>query len=139
MTARGQSAGIYPGTTRHHRRRVVSRKKGGSCGFATAATARSRNFDTIQGGVTDQRGPHATPSNFRTTVKTTPFQLDGEYIELCNLLKLAGIADSGGHGKQLVAAGEVKVDGQLESRKTAKIRAGQSVECRGAAICVKAA
>lgn len=61
-----------------------------------------------------------------------------EFVELCNLLKLAGIADSGGQGKALVAAGEVRVDGVSESRKTAKIRAGQVVECQGAKIRVTA-
>lgn len=64
------------------------------------------------------------------------FQLDGEYVELCNLLKLAGLADSGGQGKALVAGGAVRVDGLPESRKTAKIRAGQRVECAGALIRV---
>lgn len=67
------------------------------------------------------------------------FQLAGEYVELCNLLKLAGLADSGGQGKALVAAGEVRVDGQPESRKTAKIRAGQRVECGGVTIRVSGA
>jgi len=56
------------------------------------------------------------------------FQLRGEFIELCNLLKLTGVADSGGAGKALVAEGVVSVDGQTELRKTAKIRAGQLVE-----------
>lgn len=64
------------------------------------------------------------------------FRLKGEHIRLCDLLKVAGIADSGGQGKHLVAAGEVNVDGQPESRKSAKIRAGQIVECRGAKIVV---
>ena len=66
------------------------------------------------------------------------FVLSTPYVELCQLLKLAGIADSGGAGKQIVAAGEVTVDGKPESRKTAKIRAGQSVACRGVTIRVKA-
>lgn len=57
------------------------------------------------------------------------FHLDGEYVELCNLLKLVGVAGSGGQGKAMVADGMVRVDGQPESRKTAKIRAGQVVEC----------
>lgn len=57
------------------------------------------------------------------------FPLTGEFVELCNLLKLAGLADSGGQGKALVAAGAVRVDGRPESRKTAKIRAGQRVQC----------
>lgn len=69
-------------------------------------------------------------------METIEFQLKGEHVRLCDLLKLAGIADSGGQGKRLVAAGEVKVDGQGESRKSARIRAGQVVECRGAKIVV---
>jgi ribosome-associated protein len=55
------------------------------------------------------------------------FQLRGEFVELCNLLKLSGVCDSGGAGKALVAEGLVSVDGKIESRKTAKIRAGQVV------------
>lgn len=66
--------------------------------------------------------------------QTVEFQIKGEYVELCNLLKLVGIAESGGRGKALVAEGAVKVDGQPESRKTAKIRAGQVVECLGIEI-----
>lgn len=55
------------------------------------------------------------------------FHLDREHVELNQLLKLAGICDSGGAGKAIVASGEVAVDGHTELRKTAKIRAGQTV------------
>jgi ribosome-associated protein len=55
------------------------------------------------------------------------FSLNGEYVELNQLLKLVGICDSGGAGKMLVASGEVSVDGKIELRKTCKIRAGQIV------------
>lgn len=55
------------------------------------------------------------------------FSLTGEFIELNNLLKLAGVCDSGGAGKTLVASGAVSVDGRVELRKTCKIRAGQTV------------
>ncbi len=72
-------------------------------------------------------------------MKTNTFELRGEYIELCNLLKLAGIANSGGQGKLMVSDGIVKVDGSIESRRTAKIRAGQVVECLGQTIQVTAA
>ncbi|MEK9939644.1 MAG: RNA-binding S4 domain-containing protein [Methylotenera sp.] len=72
-------------------------------------------------------------------MKTNTFELRGEYIELCNLLKLAGIANSGGQGKLMVSDGIVKVDGSIESRRTAKIRAGQVVECLGETIQVIAA
>ncbi len=55
------------------------------------------------------------------------FQLDGEYVELNQLLKMVGLCDSGGAGKALVTEGVVSVDGLLELRKTAKIRAGAVV------------
>ena len=55
------------------------------------------------------------------------FELNGEFVELNQLLKLVGLCDSGGAGKMMVASGEVKVDGKQELRKTAKIRAGQQV------------
>ena len=59
------------------------------------------------------------------------FKLRGEHVALCDLLKLSGIADSGGQGKLMIANGDVTVDGQPESRKTAKIRANQTVRCLG--------
>lgn len=65
---------------------------------------------------------------------TVQFQLKTAHIELCKLLKLVGLANSGGQGKAMVATGEVRVDGLAESRKTAKIRAGQIVECQGTRI-----
>ncbi|HEU0152662.1 MAG TPA: RNA-binding S4 domain-containing protein [Arenimonas sp.] len=55
------------------------------------------------------------------------FELDREFVELNQLLKLTGVCDSGGMGKQIVATGEVTVDDVQELRKTAKIRAGQVV------------
>jgi ribosome-associated protein len=71
-------------------------------------------------------------------VEIIRIQLKGEYVRLCDLLKLAGIADSGARGKHLVAEGGVTVDGHPESRKTAKIRAGQTVEYGGAKVLVAA-
>lgn len=67
------------------------------------------------------------------------FELDGDYVELNQLLKLAGICDSGGAGKMLVASGEVSVDGARELRKTCKIRAGQVVSVGDVRIRVVAA
>jgi ribosome-associated protein len=78
----------------------------------------------------------ATPRHL--SVETLDFSLRGEHIALCDLLKLAGIADSGGQGKHLIAEGTVTVDGRPESRKTAKIRAGQTVRCSGVEIRVVA-
>ena len=61
-------------------------------------------------------------------MNTVNFELKGEFIALCDLLKTTGIANSGGQGKAMVADGIVKVDGKIELRKTAKIRKGQVVE-----------
>ena len=55
------------------------------------------------------------------------FELRGEFIPLDALLKATAVAHSGGAAKTLVADGHVLVDGQPESRKTCKIRAGQVV------------
>lgn len=55
------------------------------------------------------------------------FQLNHEFVELNQLLKLVGVCDSGGVGKALVAEGGVSVDGHVEIRKTCKIRAGSVV------------
>jgi ribosome-associated protein len=60
-----------------------------------------------------------------------------KYVELCNLLKLVGLADSGGRGKTMVAEGLVKVDGLIETRKTAKIRTGQKVVVGNQTITIK--
>ncbi len=67
------------------------------------------------------------------------FELNGEFVELNQLLKLVGLCDSGGAGKVLVASGAVKVDGKKELRKTAKIRAGQQVSVGDVKIRVDAA
>lgn len=66
------------------------------------------------------------------------FQLDREYVELNQLLKMVGLCDSGGAGKALVAEGVVSVDGQPELRKTAKIRAGAVVTLGDVQISVVA-
>lgn len=64
------------------------------------------------------------------------FELDQDYVELNQLLKLAGLCDSGGAGKALVASGAVAVDGAVELRKTCKIRAGSVVSLHGVEIHV---
>ncbi|MCL4484481.1 MAG: RNA-binding S4 domain-containing protein [Bacteroidetes bacterium] len=51
-----------------------------------------------------------------------------EFIELIKLLKLLRIAESGGQAKMMVEEGEVRLNGQPESRKRAKLRIGDVVE-----------
>lgn len=72
-------------------------------------------------------------------MKKCDFSLDGDYVELNQLLKLSGLCDSGGAGKLIVASGDVKVDGKTELRKTCKVRAGQVVTVGDVTIRVHAA
>lgn len=55
------------------------------------------------------------------------FAVRGQFIQLDQLLKAAGLVVSGGQAHAAVAAGRVTVDGQPESRKRAKLRPGQRV------------
>ncbi len=66
------------------------------------------------------------------------FILQQDHVELNQLLKLAGVCDSGGSGKLLVATGRVRVDGKKELRKTCKIRSGQRVQYGDLLILVQA-
>jgi len=66
------------------------------------------------------------------------FNLNGaEYIELIKLLKLLHIAQSGGHAKIMVEEGEVKLNGETEYRKRAKLRPGDLVETSGKKISIE--
>ncbi|HCF62316.1 MAG TPA: RNA-binding protein [Myxococcales bacterium] len=62
------------------------------------------------------------------------FGVRGEYIQLDQLLKATGLCDTGGMAHHVVEAGEVQVDGQVETRKRAKLRPGQRVEYAGESV-----
>lgn len=64
------------------------------------------------------------------------FTLEGgrDMIQLDQLLKATGLVHSGGAAHAAVEAGEVKVDGKPESRKRAKLHAGQKVSFAGVII-----
>ena len=66
------------------------------------------------------------------------FLIRGEFITLDALLKATGLAESGGHAKELIVQGEVKVDGAVETRRTRKLRGGETVEFHGEIIHIKA-
>lgn len=55
------------------------------------------------------------------------FKIEGEYIELMALLKALGIAETGGHAKHIVDAGEVSRNGQIERRRRAKLIPGDLI------------
>jgi len=56
------------------------------------------------------------------------FKLKFEFIELDNLLKKLELVASGAQAKQAILGGEVKVNGQIESRIRRKLRLGDLVE-----------
>lgn len=65
------------------------------------------------------------------------FSLDGrDHIDLCDLMKVTDLADSGAAAKHIIADGKVLVDGAVELRKRAKIRSGQVVEYKGQKVRV---
>ncbi len=63
-----------------------------------------------------------------TLILMQEFKLKDEYIELIKLLKLEGIAESGSDAKQMVDDLLVKVNGEVELRKRAKLRNGDLVK-----------
>jgi len=49
-------------------------------------------------------------------------------IRLGQLLKLAGLAESGGHARELIQDGEVRVNGEVDLRRGRQLRRGDIVE-----------
>ncbi len=67
------------------------------------------------------------------------FPVRGDHIQLDQLLKALGLVGSGVAAHAMVEAGEVQVDGKVESRKRAKLRPGQQVRFAGEQIVLVAA
>jgi ribosome-associated protein len=98
------------------------------------------------GGTTPARAPCATkptdhptfntPKTPMATLQQITFELRGEHIQLDSLLKACSLVSSGGEAKIVIQGGRVQVDGQDETRRSAKIRAGQVVSLQGARIKV---
>lgn len=65
------------------------------------------------------------------------FEITEEYIELIKLLKVLQIAESGAMAKILVDNGEVLRNGQIETRKRAKIHKGETIEVLGKTIITR--
>lgn len=60
-----------------------------------------------------------------------PVHIRDDSIRLGQLLKLAGLVDDGVMAREVIAAGEVSVDGEPETRRGAQIRAGSVVAFAG--------
>jgi ribosome-associated protein len=58
-------------------------------------------------------------------------QITGETIRLGQLLKVAGLVDSGGEAKTLIADGQVSVNGEVETRRGRQLHAGDELAAAG--------
>lgn len=70
-------------------------------------------------------------------MKQIRFPLNGDFIELYKLLKFIQLAESGGDAKMKVEEGLVKLNGEIEYRKRAKVKPGDVVEAEGYQIVVE--
>jgi ribosome-associated protein len=58
----------------------------------------------------------------------------GDMIRLGQLLKLAGLADSGGDARALVEGGAVTVNGEVETRRGRQLHPGDVIALAGEAV-----
>lgn len=58
---------------------------------------------------------------------TLTYTLEADFIELYKLIKLLDLVDSGGQAKQLIGNEMVYRNGEIETRKRAKITAGETI------------
>lgn len=63
-------------------------------------------------------------------------QIRDDAIRLGQLLKLAGVVGGGGEAAAAIAAGDVRVDGEVETRRSAQVRVGQRVGIGGEELVV---
>ncbi|MFN7724908.1 MAG: RNA-binding S4 domain-containing protein [Rubrivivax sp.] len=64
--------------------------------------------------------------------------LRGDHITLDALMKACGLAPSGGAAKTMIAEGTVTVNGEVDTRRGRKLRAGDEVACGGRVVRVVA-
>ena len=72
--------------------------------------------------------PSRSPSTLGSRDVAREFPIRGEVIRLGQLLKAAGLADSGVDAKELLLAGDVRVNGEPETRRGRQLRPGDVVE-----------
>ena len=58
-------------------------------------------------------------------------QITTEFIKLQDLLKCAGLVETGGEAKEAIQAGEVKVNGEVCAMRGKKLRPGDVAEFGG--------
>lgn len=61
-------------------------------------------------------------------MKTVEIKIKTEFIKLDQLLKYAGMTDTGGIAKEIIAEGRIKVGGEVCTMRGKKIRPGDKVQ-----------
>lgn len=64
-------------------------------------------------------------------------EIRDEYIKLGQAMKLAGLVSSGIEAKVVIQDGEVKVNGEVETRRGKKLYSGDKFEFNGELVTVK--
>lgn len=61
-------------------------------------------------------------------------EITREPVELYKILKFEGIVSSGGEAKAVIDDGQVRVNGQVETRRRKKIVSGDTIEFGGESL-----
>lgn len=61
-------------------------------------------------------------------MKEEKIAINTEFIRLDSLLKFAGLTETGGNAKLIIAEERIKVNGEICSQRGKKIRSGDTVE-----------
>lgn len=65
-------------------------------------------------------------------------QINTEFIKLDSLLKFAGMVETGGEAKELIQAGQVKLNGEVCTMRGKKCMPGDEIELDGRTVAVRA-
>ena len=65
-------------------------------------------------------------------------QINTEFIKLDSLLKFAGMVETGGEAKELIQAGQVKLNGEVCTMRGKKCVPGDEIEVDGRTVAVRA-
>ena len=61
-------------------------------------------------------------------METSKVKITTEFIKLDQLLKFAGLCDTGGFAKELIQQGQIRVNGEVCTMRGKKIRPGDVIE-----------
>lgn len=71
-------------------------------------------------------------------VNMQTIKIKDEFIKLGQALKLAGLVDSGLEAKEVIQAGEVLVNGEVDTRRGKKLVPGDTFSYQGKTVKVEA-